>query len=99
MMWLAILLVALAEGRKRVLDVPLLPGGAGTICGDLTCSYCCLEGFVCANFMPECAYISTDRETENLIFIGFGAFLIAWASIWFSSEVYGYMRRRRRMKN
>ena len=87
MLWLVLFLVPTVVGRLKVLDVPLQTGGTGTICGGQTCSYCCLEGYVCATFLPDCAYISNDNYTERILFIVFAAFYGLWVSVWLGKKL------------
>jgi len=98
MQWLLPVLLATANARPKVLDVPLQPGGSGTICGNLTCSYCCLEGYVCATYLPDCAYISTENYTEKVIFIVFAALFGAWVLVWLLLSICRFMKKQKKVE-
>ena len=87
---------ALAAARPAVLDVPLQDGGTGTVCGNTTCSYCCLEGYVCAAYLPDCAYISPTSDTDTDIFIVLASFFGVWVIVWFAQSIYQFIRNRKR---
>lgn len=95
--WIVLLVLGVVTARPKVLDVPLQSGGSGTICGNLTCSYCCLEGYVCATYLPDCAYISTDNYTENIIFIVFASLFGVWVAIWLCATVCRFIQNRRKL--
>jgi len=89
-LWL--LLAVAVQARLKVLDVPLQSGGTGTICGDKACAFCCLEGFECATYLPDCGYISQDNHTEHVIFYVCMAFYGVGLLLWLYSAI-GKMRR------
>lgn len=93
------LLLSLVNARPKVLDVPLQSSGTGTICGNLTCSYCCLEDYVCATYLPDCAYISNEYDTEKTIFIVLAVLFGVWVSLWLCMTVYRFVNNRRRLNS
>ena len=94
---LLLCLAVTVQARLKVLDVPLQSGGTGTICGDKMCSYCCLEGYECATYLPDCGYISKDNHTERVIFYVCLAIYGVGLTLWLTSAI-RKMRRSRQLR-
>ena len=53
---------------------------------------------MCATYLPDCAYISTENYTEKVIFIVFAALFGAWVLVWLLLSICRFMKKQKKVE-
>jgi len=95
--YLALILPAVIAETRQQIGTPD-PTGSGIVCGNITCVWCCFEGYECAMAQIECATEAEDDEVEDTIFVVVGTLFGAWVILIIIRKLWVYYKNLKKHK-